>query len=226
MGSRVTECKGTYSVWKEQASAALPVQLKTEHTEQANRLPGFEPMARCIAERGVELGIDPKALLDKVEREGGRVLAAAEWSTAVGEVAPLRRKLQEAFLKRGERMSLLQRAVARGKADEVGLAPSAAQMDMAEVKVCQVYIYGLASRLRGCAPLTAAFADAAGMTDRNAPLRNYDGARWDPTTPKWAELEACAHVHAAAAGTEVDVAWRRGADSGVRAPQKRRPPRR
>ena len=211
MGSRVAECKGAYAAWRAQAEGALPTQLKTEHTEAAISLPGFEPLAQCIIERAAAIGVDAGAMLDRVEVAGERTLASAEWSRAVQEVEPMRSRLQQGFLRGSQaEPSFLRRAMARLRSDEVVLASSAGEMGIDELRVCQVWMYGLASRLSACQGAAGEFAAAAGMSDPNAPLLGYEAERWDPRSPVWSEMEACVHVQAGKAGTEADAAWRRG----------------
>ena len=88
------------------------------------------------------------------------------------------------------------------------LAPSAAEMDVDELRVCQVWMYGLASRLTACHRAASEFSIAAGMVDPNSPLKGYDEERWDPTEPPWQRMEICVHTQASKAGTEADTAWR------------------
>lgn len=193
MGSRVGECKGAYAEWKAQAAGALPGQLTAEHTQAAVELPGFGPMAKCLMETGAAIGVDPSATLDHVQTAGGRSVAAAEWARAVADVDPWRAKLQQSLL----------------RAPGTALAPTAPQMGIDELRVCQLWMFGVASRLGACQRAAADFAASAGVADPNSPLKGYDEERWDPRAPRWQELEACVHVHAGRAGTEADAAWRR-----------------
>ena len=82
-------------------------------------------------------------------------------------------------------------------------------MDIDELRVCQVWTYGLASRLEACRPQAHEFASAAGMRDANQPLLGYDEARWDPRTPVWQDMELCVNAQAERAGADCDAAWRR-----------------
>lgn len=222
MASRTNECKGEFAEWRKQvADASMPAQLTAEHTDEAVRLPGFEPVARCILARGEAVGIDAGGLLDRVEVEGAKARANDAWRRAVGEVEYLRTNLQRNFL--GGRSppaeppppSLLRRALGKGAAQraspapEVALAPSAGDMGIDELRVCQVWMYAMASRLGNCNRSASAFAESAGMADPNSPLRDYDEARWDPRASVWQEMEACVHLQAAHAGTRADAAWRR-----------------
>ena len=51
--------------------------------------------------------------------------------------------------------------------------------------VCQVWMYGLASRLGACRAAAGEFATVAGMRDPNTPLLGgFDEERWDPTARK------------------------------------------
>ena len=208
MSSRVQECREAYGAWKAQAADALPSQLTAEHTAAAVSLPGFEPMARCILEQGDAIGIDPAATLDTVEAAGVKSHAGIMWAQAVEEVEPLRRRLQHSFLRRDAETSLLRRAVAGTRPKEVALAPSAGEMGIDELRVCQVWMYGLATRLQDCQLRASNFATAAGMSDPNSPLESYDEDRWDPTAAPWHEMEACVHAQATKAGAEADKAWR------------------
>ena len=193
----------------------LPGQLKPEHTVAAVSLTTFEPMARCLVDHADSLGFDAGAMLNRVEAAGEQNAASAEWARAVREVEPLRTKLQTHFLSQEgrESQSFLQRAIAGSKAKKPALARSAGEMDIDEVRVCQVWVYGLASRLRACQQLAHEFAVSSGMTDPNTPLQGYDEERWDPRAPPWRDMESCVHVAAAKAGTETDIAWRRRAQS-------------
>lgn len=215
MGSRVAECKGAYGAWRAQAEGSLPTQLKTEHTEAAIGLPAFEPLAQCILDRAAAVGVDAGAMLDRVEAAGEQTLKSAEWTRAVQEVEPLRSRLQQGFLRGSQaEPSLFRRAISRVKSDEVVLASSAGEMGIDELRVCQVWMYGLASRLSACQGKAGEFAAAAGMSDPNTPLLGYDSERWDPRSPVWSEMEACVHGQAGKAGTQADAAWRRGLEHG------------
>lgn len=211
MGAQLNACRSKHNEWKEQAAAELPKQLQAEHTERAVMLPGFEPLAQCILDRGAAIGVNPAVTLDHVENEGGRQFAASDWKRAVGEVEPLRRNLQLGFLRRANEQGFLRRSIRRasdGGKGQVSLAPSAAEMDVDELRVCQVWMYGLASRLTACHRAASEFAIAAGMVDPNSPLKGYDEERWDPTEPPWQRMEICVHTQANKAGTEADAAWR------------------
>jgi hypothetical protein len=141
MGARIAECKQSYTAWKQQAAASLPTQLRPEHTEAAVSLPGFEPLAQCIPDRASAVNVDAGAMLDRVEAAGKQQAANAEWSRAVGDVEPLRHRLQESFLQQRSEPSFLQRALSRRAADGVALAPSAGEMELDELRVCQVWMY-------------------------------------------------------------------------------------
>ena len=78
------------------------------------------------------------------------------------------------------------------------------------VHACQVWLYGLATRLSKCKDNAAAFAQGVGMSDPNQPLQGYQSRRWDPASPQWQLMEACVHYQAARAGAEANVAWRSG----------------
>ena len=139
-------------------------------------------------------------------------MAAAEWAQAVREVAPLRTQLQQMLpAARRERLPWLRRVASR-EADRATLAPAAEQMDADELRLCQVWMYGLATRLADCRHTAAALASAVGMADPNAPLGGYDARRWHPRSAAWREMEACVHVQAGRAGTAADAAWRRPAE--------------
>jgi len=219
MGSKLKQCQEPYAEWKAQAASSLPGQLTAQHTEQAIGLPGFEPLARCIINRGEAIGVDPAVTLDTVEQEGVRTMAATEWSRAVREVEPLRQRLQQGFLQKANEQGYLRRTLRRATASVKGsstagtgpvkLAAKATDMDIDELRVCQVWMYGLASRLGACQQAALEFANAAGMADPNVPLANYDQERWDPRSPPWKEMEACVHLQAGNAGVETDGAWRR-----------------
>lgn len=193
MGSRLGACKESYGQWRAEASKRLPKQLKPEHTEQALGLPGFEPLAQCVLGSGEAVRVDAGAMLDRIESRAG---AAHAWTRAVEEVEPLRQKLQLSFLK------------ADG-AVETRLAATAGEMDIDELRVCQVWMYGLASRLAACQPLAQRFAKRAGMKDPNSPLQGFDESRWDPRDASWQEMEMCVHHQASGVGTETDQFWRR-----------------
>jgi hypothetical protein len=214
MGNRLTECKQSYAAWKSQAAASLPTQLRPEHTEAAVGLPGFEPLGQCVLDCAAAVNVDAGAMLDRVEAVGKRQSANAEWSRAVNDVEPMRHRLQQSFLQPRSEPSLLQRALSRRPADGVALAPSAGQMELDELRVCQVWMYALASRLRACAPAANEFAAAAGLRDPNAPLLGYEEERWDPRARPWVVMESCVHEQAARAGVEADAAWRRRPAAG------------
>ena len=145
------------------------------------------------------VGVDPGQTLDHVQTAGARTVARAEWLRAVSEVAPFRTKLQTSLL-----------LLPNSPSPAVSLAPSAAEMGIDELRVCQVWVYSLATRLHACQRAAGGFAVSAGMSDYNSPLKGYDEERWDPGHPRWQEMETCVHVCAERAGTEADVAWRAG----------------
>jgi len=192
MGGRCTECQGLHAAWKAQAASALPKRLTPEHTETAVALPGWGPMAECVVNAGLQVGVSVHTTLDRVEAAGlDRQDAAAEWTRATSEVTGLRSQLQQKFLK--------------GR-----LAPSMGEIGIDELRVIQVWMYGLASRLRECESRAVDFAAAAGMRDSNAPLLGYDEERWEPSSEQWRSMEACVHAEAARAGADCDSAWRKG----------------
>jgi hypothetical protein len=214
MASRLDECRATFGAWKAQAArAGLPDQLQPLHTHTAVSLAEFEPMARCVVQYGERIGVDPNAMLTSIEMASEQQSAGAAWARAVGEVEPLRAELQQSFLRKGDQQRRAGASLARrmfaGGSDEVELAPTAEQMGADEVLMCQVWMYGVGSRLQACQRSSRAFAAAAGLRDPNHPLENYDQKRWDPRSPVWREMEACVHVHAAKAGARADDAWRR-----------------
>ena len=204
MGSQLQSCKGAYSGWREEAAAELPQQLTASDTTRAIGLPGFEPMARCVLACGEAVGVKPDRTLDHVEAAGVKQQASAEWQRATSEVEPLRQSLQSTFLQKESRGFF-----SRGSS-KPALAAKPADMGIDELRVCQVYYYGLASRLSACQHLAAQFSTAAGMQDANAPLLGYDEEKWDPTAEPWKRMELCVHTVADQAGTEADRAWRRG----------------
>jgi len=85
----------------------------------------------------------------------------------------------------------------------------AGAMDIDELRVCQIWMFGLASRLHECQQHAAQFARQVGMPDPNTPLRGYDEDRWDPLSTGWRQMEMCVHEQAAKASTETDAVWRR-----------------
>lgn len=189
MGKQCAGCELPYRAWREDAAQALPSQLTAEHTEAAIALPSWSPLAQCVIDHGRAVGVEVSRTLDAVEKAGVERQAHGEWSRAVAEVAPLRARLQKQFL-------------------PAGLARSTGAMDIDELRVCQVWMYGLASRLRDCSERAREFSRAAHMRDPNSPLLGYDAARWDPRADSWAAMELCVHEQAAKAGVEADAAWR------------------
>ena len=95
-------------------------------------LPGFEPLAQCILDRGAAIGVNPAVTLDHVENEGGRQFANSDWKRAVGEVEPLRRNLQQGFLRRANEQGFLRRSFRR--AAEGGKGPVTALLYRADVE--------------------------------------------------------------------------------------------
>ena len=190
MGSNVQECKGAFGSWKAEAAHELPRQLRASDTEAAVGLPGWPPLAQCVLDRGRSVGVEVGQTLEVVEAEGVKQQAGAEWQRAVGEVEPLRSRLQHSFLKSR-------------------LAPTRGAMELDELRVCQVWLYGLASRLEACQLHAHDFAAAAGMRDGNQPLLGYDESRWVPNSPVWQDMELCVSAQAERAGADCDVAWRR-----------------
>ena len=198
MGSNLESCRESYSEWRSQAAAVLPQQLTAAHTETAVRLEGFEPMARCVLAGAEAVGVQAERTLDHVEAAGMKQQAAAEWARATQEVEPLRNQLQATFLKGG--------LLSRGKP---ALATSAGAMGIDELRVCQTYMYGLASRLGACQQTALDFAAVAEMRDTNMPLLGYQEEKWDPNAPAWQRMELCVHHEADKAGASFDGAWRR-----------------
>lgn len=220
MGTTVAECKQQHMSWAREAQAALPAKVTAAHALPLSRLPAFDSLARCIVDAGAKAEFDVATALDSVV-QSSTMLHAAAWARAVGEVAPLRGKLQEGFLPRptpSAEPSLLSRAVAAmDEAAGAHLAPSAAEMSIDEVRGCQVWMYAIARRLQACRAGADAFASAARLADPNAPLKAYDEAQWDHRTPHWQSMEDCVQGAAVRAGTEADMAWRgrwRGAAFG------------
>lgn len=209
MGARLQECRKAHDTWKQQVEdAALPNTLTVAQTQQAVALPAFEPLARCVTLRSMEVGVEPGPLLDRMQAQS-KLGAITEWSRAVRDVVPLRERLQAMLpMARVARLSWLQRAVGSRAQAPAGLAPSAAEMDIDEVRLCQVWMYGVASRLSACRGAAGELAAGVGMSDPNQPLQGYESRRWDPTSPTWREMEACVHLQAAKAGTVADAAWR------------------
>ena len=199
MGSKLDQCRDQYGQWRSEAAAQLPSQLKAEDTPRALGLPAFEPLAQCILASGEAVRVDAGAMLDRIESKSA---AKHNWDHAVSEVEPLRYKLQQSFLRRD------------GAVGNVRLAPSAGEMDVDELRVCQVWMYGLATRLASCQQYAQRFAQSAGMRDPNSPLQGYDESRWDPRAPVWQQMETCVHLQARGAGTEVDPVWRQSLSGG------------
>ena len=90
-------------------------------------------MAQCLIDRGAASGIDVGQLLDRVE-------AAGPWTRAATEVEPLRHQLQHSFLlgrRDTKESNFVRRALARGggRSADARLAPSAAEMDIDELRV-------------------------------------------------------------------------------------------
>ena len=194
MGSHLDVCRSAYEQWRTEAMEVLPRQLTAEHTETAVRLSGFEPMAQCVLECGAAVGVQPDRTLDHVEQAGQQHQAVSEWTRATTEVSPLREALQKSFL--------------TGRFGGSKMAKTAGEMNVDELRVCQIYVYGLATRLRACGQAASAFASEAGMRDPNSPLVGYNEERWDPTADVWKRMEMCVHTAADAAGSTTDAAWR------------------
>jgi hypothetical protein len=191
MGSQVYGCKDSYAHWKAEAAGhGIEGEMKREHTEAAVALPGWAPLAQCVIDHGQQAGVEPTRTLAAVEAAGVQRQAQVELSRAVGEVEPLRNRLQRRFLPHGP------------------AAPGAMGID--ELRVSQVWLYGLASRLSSCRRLACDFAQTAGMRDPSAPLVGYDEERWDPGAESWQGMERCVQAHAARAGVEWDTIWRGG----------------
>lgn len=213
MGSHLTDCKKQVGSWKEQAAThGLPDSLKPEHTHAAVSLPTFEPLAKCVTLRSMEVGVEPGKILDRMQGQGGEVgrkRAKAEWAQATKDVDPLKAKLQTMIpAARKERMPWLRRVISSDRG--VTLAPSAAAMDIDEARLCQIWMYSLATRLDDCKRPASALAIGVGMSDPNQPLLRYNSRRWDPSSATWQEMEACVHIQAKKAGAEVDPVWRAG----------------
>ena len=188
MADSLDECNSTLRKWKaEAAGAGIPDHLTTQHTYDAVSLPGFEKLARCVTKRGEAAGVDSKALLHHIEMGIDHHPSAGVWSQAVAEAEPLRASLMQSFLMRGDQE---RRASANGRPfysngdrEDVVLAASAGEMGVDELLLCQVWMYGLASRLGACQRSASAFAGAADMSDPNHPLENYNQKLWVPPLP-------------------------------------------
>ena len=194
MANQCGRCKDPYDEWRSQAAATLPSQLTAEHTESVVSLPGWKTMAQCVVDSGRRVGIEVANTLNHVERKGMEMQDCVAWDTAVAEVEPMRAQLQRTYLSHG-------------------LARSAGAMDIDELRVCQLWMYGLATRLSECRKPASDFAEEAGMRDANAPMLGYDEERWDPNSDGWRTMETCVHAQAAKANTESDSAWRRSVAS-------------
>ena len=73
---------------------------------------------------------------------------------------------------------------------------------------CQIWMFGLASKFRGCQQSVGAFANMAGVKDVSTPLLGYNEERWDLGSEEWKAMERCTHDHAELADADVDEAWR------------------
>jgi len=169
----------------------LPTKLTADHTVAAVQLASFDPMAQCVIDSGRAVGADVMQTLDHVEKVGMQRQGSAEWGRATKEVAPLRKSLQKRFLQHG-------------------LAESATTMDIDELRVCQIWMFSLASRLQSCQHSARAFAHRAGVQDVTTPLLGYKEDRWDLDSVQWQTMERCIHEQAASAGVDADTEWRKG----------------
>ena len=81
-------------------------------------------------------------------------------------------------------------------------------MGIDELRVAQIWIYGMAQHLADCRAHAAGFARTAGLADPDMPLKGYDEERWDPRAEEWQRMELCVHGVAHAASASTDAAWR------------------
>ena len=126
-------------------------------------LPGWAAMEKCVVEQGRAVGVEPAQTLAHVERAG-------PWIRAVDTVNPLREKLQRSFL-------------------PGGVAKTQDEMGIDELRVAQVYVYGLAQHLADCRAHATGFARSAGLSNPDMPLKDYDEERWDPRLAEWQRME-------------------------------------
>ena len=182
MAGTLPRCRALYDAWRAQAASALPAQLTAQHTEAAVALPGWAAMEKCVVEHGRAVGVEPAQTLAHVERAG-------PWIRAVDTVNPLREKLQRSFL-------------------PGGVAKTQDEMGIDELRVAQVYVYGLAQHLADCRAHATGFARSAGLSNPDMPLKDYDEERWDPRLAEWQRMELCVHAAAQAGSGSVDAAWR------------------
>ena len=189
MAGTLPRCRALYDAWRAQAASALPAQLTAQHTEAAVALPGWAAMEKCVVEQGRAVGVEPAQTLAHVERAG-------PWIRAVDTVNPLREKLQRSFL-------------------PGGVAKTQDEMGIDELRVAQVYVYGLAQHLADCRAHATGVARSAGLSNPDMPLKDYDEERWDPRLAEWQRMELCVHAAAQAGSGSVDAAWRAGYEEAL-----------
>jgi len=193
-------CAAPVEAFREQAASfGVPSKLEVKDTQQVVQLAAWPALERCVLEQGREAGVAVEDTLEHVEQVGVRQQAlqrqqagVEEWARARADVEVMRKNLQTSFL------------IEKG----IPISTSAANMGVDELRVCQVYMYGLGSRLRRCQRHAQSFAEGAAMDDVNAPLKGYDEQSWSPELPQWQAMEACVHAEAEKAGGEFGKAWR------------------
>jgi len=199
MAVRCGGCTEEYKKWK----GELPTpQLRVEDTQAAVSLPSFNPMAECVIREGREVGVEVSQTLDTTEAFGQKMQgehAQRAWGTAVGGIEPARRDLISKFLPNGP-------------------APQRQQMSINELRVCQIWLYGLATRLAACQGDAKSFASAIQLPNPESPFEGYQEEKWDPQSKEWIGLESCVRHQAAKAGQDTSECWRSGAPTGPAPP--------
>eukprot|EP00658_Telonema_sp_P-2_P063683 TRINITY_DN52458_c0_g1_i1.p1 TRINITY_DN52458_c0_g1~~TRINITY_DN52458_c0_g1_i1.p1 ORF type:complete len:160 (-),score=34.32 TRINITY_DN52458_c0_g1_i1:102-581(-) len=104
--------------------------LQTPDTAAVVNQKSFNPLAECVQQAGRQLGVEIAETLNAVEAHGMQQGVQA-WTQATNGIDPARHQIQRAFAPNGT-------------------APDVQQMSIEEFRGCQIWMYGLATRLQAC----------------------------------------------------------------------------
>jgi len=192
MATQCGSCSAEYQKWVKQATAVLKKpQVGYEETVTVVNLPEYNPMAECVVQAGRTIGVEVADTLDTVENYGmqeQQKRAGGAWKEAVDGIEPARRQIHHHFIPNGP------------SRDEK-------EMSMEEFRGCQLWMYGLATRLSTCKTKATEFASVAGMPDPSSPFKGFQEEKWNPETAAWQGMEDCVRRQASKAGADVFDAW-------------------
>ena len=183
MASNCGRCTAQFQQFKQDVSSK-----SVASQQELFKLASFNAMCECVQQTGFDLGVDIGDTLNAVESYGAQQASGA-WKQAVDGIDPARRSIQRAFI-------------------PAGTAPKHQQMSLEEFRGCQIWLYGLATRLQACHGDAKQWASEAGLQNPLDPISGYDEAQWNPQVETWQRMENCVRRQAHRAGTDVFAAWR------------------